>query len=252
ALTPREWLEVAHPQILRFLYFYHKPQRRIVIDLRELPSYYELYYRAERIYFGVETTGNEEEDAYLARTYELSHPREPPEALPAQPPYQHAAILAQVIPPDKLPDEALRRLQRTGHLPEEPDAYSLEWTRSIIEKAGAWASKYAPRHLKIEIPREPPRSAYAKIKDPERLKRLADLLESLTDWSEDSIKELLVEFGKNMSARERREFYRDFYLALLGKPEGPRAAPLLSLLPREFVVERLRLPSLNLLEGDRG
>jgi len=43
-LTPREWLEIAHPQVLRFLYFLHPPHRKIVVDLREVPSYYSQYY----------------------------------------------------------------------------------------------------------------------------------------------------------------------------------------------------------------
>jgi lysyl-tRNA synthetase class 1 len=243
ALTPREWLEVAHPQILRFLYFYHKPQRRIVIDLREMPNYYEMYYKAERIYFGVDTTGSEEEDAYLARTYELSHPHKIPERLPSQPPYGHAAILAQIIPERLLPQEALERLQRTGHLSREPDEYSLEWARGLVEKAGRWARRYAPSHLRIEIPERIPVEVYKKIRDPERLERLASQLEALEEWSEKAIKDLLLRFGEGMSARERREFYRDLYLAILGRPEGPRAAPLLSLLSKEWVVERLREPS---------
>jgi len=243
ALTPREWLEIAHPQILRFLYFYHKPQRRIVIDLREMPNYYEMYYKAERVYFGVDTTGNEEEDAYIARTYELSHPHRVPERLPSQPPYGHAAILAQIIPESLLPQEALRRLQETGHLSREPEEYSLEWARSLVERAGRWARRYAPSYLRIGVPERIPVEVYKEIKDPGRLERLASQLEALGEWSERVIKDLLLRFGEGMSAGERREFYRDLYLAILGKPEGPRAAPLLSLLSKEWVVERLREPS---------
>jgi lysyl-tRNA synthetase class 1 len=250
AITPREWLRVAHPQILRFLYLYHKPQRRIVIDLAELPNYYEMYYKAERIYFGVDTTGDEEEDAYLARTYELSHPRSVPEKLPSQPPYAHVAILAQIIPPELLPGEALRRLQATGHLSRSPDEYSLNWASSLVEKARHWSQAYAPRHLRISIPEEPPLEAYKRIIDPSRLERLASVLESLEEWSEVSIKDALMRFGEGMTPRERRVFYRDLYLAILGQPEGPRAAPLLSLLPKGWVVERLRAPA-RLLE-DRG
>ncbi|GAB6148242.1 lysine--tRNA ligase [Stetteria hydrogenophila] len=241
-VTPREWLEVAHPQILRFLYFLHPPQRRVTIDMAEVPLYYDQYYRAERIYFNAEDARNEEEREYLSRTYELSHPGKVPERLPAQPPYTHAAILAQVIPREKLPDEALRRLRLTGHLPEDADDYSLAWAASLVEKAGRWAERYAPPHLRISIPEELPEEAVRQVKDPERLARLADVLATLSDWREDTIKEALVEFGRGMSRGERREFYRDFYLAIVGRPEGPRAAPLLALLSREWVIERLREP----------
>jgi lysyl-tRNA synthetase class 1 len=241
-VTPREWLEVAHPQILRFLYFLHPPQRRITIDLSEVPQYYEQYYRAERIYFGAEEAQSDEEKEYLSRTYELSHPGRVPERLPAQPPYTHVAILAQIIPKDRLPDEALERLRRTGHLPRDADEYSIAWTVSLLEKAGNWAEKYAPSHLRIRIPEEVPEEAVKQIEDPGRLARLADALASLSEWSEDAIKAALIDFGRGMSKGERRRFYRDFYLAILGRPEGPRAAPLLSLLNRDWVVERLKEP----------
>ncbi len=237
-MTPREWLEIAHPQILRFLYFNIHPHRKVVIDPVEVPRYYEWYYRAERIYFGVEEGSRVE-----ARSYELSHPKEPPASMPAQVSYTHAAILAQIIPEDLLPGEALRRLQRTGHLPEKPDEYTLEWVTSLIEKAGRWARKYAPQSLRITLPEEPPVEAYKEISDPGKLARLADVLEGLGEWREEEIKQALIEYGRDMGKAERRRFYRDFYLAILGRPEGPRAAPLLALLPREWVVERLREPS---------
>jgi len=52
-ITPREWLEIAHPQVLRYIYFSTHPHKRIVIDPVEVPRYYEEYYRAERIYFNM-------------------------------------------------------------------------------------------------------------------------------------------------------------------------------------------------------
>jgi len=238
-ITPREWLEIAHPQILRFLYLFQHPQKRITVDLLQIPQYYEQYYRAERIYFGAESTGDEERDAYLSRTYELSHPRDPPKRLPAQPPYTHVAILAQIVP-EGMEEEALRRLKRTGHLPEEPDDYSREWALSLISKARRWVKTYAPESLRFEIPEELPEEVKRRISDPERLRRLADVLESLNRWDEESIKNAKIEFGKEMSKSERRRFYRDFYLAIIGKEEGPRAAPILSLLSKDWVIERLR------------
>lgn len=241
-ITPREWLDIAHPEILRFLYLSTHPQKRIVMDLAMIPQYYEQYYRAERIYFGVESTGSEAEDRILARTYELSHITEPPKEMPAQPPYAHVAILAQILP-EGMEEEAIKRLKRTGHLPEDPDEYSLRWTLSLLRKARNWALRYAPERLRVRIPEEPPVEAYSEIEDPRRLARLAGVLRALEDWREEPIKQALIEFGRDMTPAERRRFYRDFYLAILGKPEGPRAAPLLSLLPREWVVERLLEPA---------
>ncbi|MMZ70602.1 lysyl-tRNA synthetase [compost metagenome] len=69
---------------------------------------------------------------------------------------------------------------------------------------------------------------------------LAERLEKLEDWREDGIKQAMIEATSNLSGRERREFYREFYRVFVGEDRGPRAAPLLSLLEKDFVIARLR------------
>lgn len=243
-VTPKEWLEVAHPEILRFLYLLSPLQRKITIDMSEIPKYYDLYYKAERLYYGIEEA-SDDEDIVMARTYELSQVTEPPPNPPSQIPYLHASILSQIIPKDKFPSEALRRLRRTGHLKGE-NGFSVKRAIEILEKAGAWVEKYGPPTARIRLPETPPIESYREIKNPELILKLADTLERLDEWNEGSIKEAMINFGRDMTPRGRRTFYRDFYLAILGKPEGPRAAPLLALLPKEWVIERLR--SVKLME----
>ncbi len=238
-ITPREWLEIAHPQILRYLYFSHPPTRRIVVDLTEIPNYYSQYYRAERVYFGLEEADPEDAEI-LKRTYELSHPRNPPEKPPSQIPYTHAAIVAQIVGPKRILSEGVSRLRRAGLL--EEDEASTRWAVELLEKAYRWAKRYAPQHLRFEITSEVEPIAIEMIENPGLLDRLADTLEDLPEsqWSEDNIKELLIEFGREMSGQQRRRFYRDFYLAMIGRPYGPRAAPLLSLIGKNATVSRLR------------
>lgn len=241
-ITPREWLEIAHPHILRYIYISTHPRRKLVIDLQEIPRYYNEYYRAERIYFKAETTGDKEEDEYLARSYELSHPKNPPAKLPAQVPYTHIALMVQNLPRENMFDHAIKRLRKTGHVGELDD-YSRKWLEELVVKAYNWVEKYAPEHLKFKVPEEPPVQIYKDLKYRQELGLLAEKLANLDSWDEESIKNAMIEAGGGMSPKERREFYRDFYLAILGKPKGPRAAPLLAVLDKEMVIERLRLAS---------
>ncbi len=238
-ITPKQWLEVAHPHILRFLYLSTHPHRKIVVDISRIPQYYEEYYRAERVYFGLEDAGEDTE--YLKRTYELSHPDSPPEKPPSQPPYTHVALLAQNLPSKRKFEIAVERLKRTGHIGELDD-YSKAWLAGLLEKTVRWVELYMPQ-LKYKVPEEPPEQAYSQIQDPERLYRLADALEEIPSWDEQTIKQTLIEFGRDLDSQERKTLYRDFYLALLGKPSGPRAAPLLAVLEKDFVVKRLKRPS---------
>jgi len=237
-ITPREWLQVAHPEILRFLYFLTHPHKKVVVDPSLIPQYYDQFYRAERVYFGVEKVEGEEGE-YLKRTYELSFPGSPPSKLPAQVPYTHIAILSQLIPRG-MEEEAVNRLKRTGHLPEEPDEYSLQRVLSMLEKARNWVEKYAPPSLQVRILEEPPSEVLASLSFKDVFARLASELEALDRWDEDTIKEAMIRATEGLSRKQRREFYKEFYRVFTGRDSGPRAAPLLSLLDKEFVVERLR------------
>ncbi len=49
--TPKDRLEVARPEVLRFLFINTPLHRKIVLSLQEVPRYYELFYEAERKYY---------------------------------------------------------------------------------------------------------------------------------------------------------------------------------------------------------
>ncbi len=243
--TPREWLEVAHPEVLRFLYLRVPPMRKVTLSLRDVPNYYNAWYQAERIFYGAESTGDREQDAHLAKTYlySLRDWSNAPDRLPAQPPYTHAAILSWLLRrlgDEEAFEEALKRLQRTGHMPRDPTDYDLERLRTLLPRARRWMERYAPPQMRVDILEEPP-SLQLPDWVAERMRRAAGLLEKLEEWSEDAIKDALIKATEGLSAKERREFYRWFYRLFVGRDSGPRAAPLLSLLDRGFVVKRLRM-----------
>lgn len=237
-ITPREWLEIAHPQILRYIYFSVDPHKKIIVDLERIPQYYDQYYRAERVYFGAEDVEDDVERKYLVRTYELSHPVKPPERLPVQVPYAHMAILAQIIGPGNV-EEALKRLRKTGHVTGDVDDYSLSWIAGLLEKSYNWAIRYAPGNMRFEIVGEIDSTIREGLRYRDALCVLAKKLKALDYWSEDNIKNAMIEATAGMSAKDRREFYKEFYRLFLGRDYGPRAAPLLSLLDKDFVVGRL-------------
>ncbi len=234
--TPREWLEVAHPHIYRFLVLKTLPMKKLVVSLYEIPQYYNMYYRAERIYYGLEEARDEEEKILLSRSYELSYPKgEPPEKPPEQVSYTHLAILSQIIPRETWSSEGVKRLKQTGIIPEKPTSYGLKRILEIMEKAYNWVNKYAPENMKVKLLSEPSEEIIAEIPEEHReiLRRMKKLLEEITVWSEENIKNAMIEATKNLDPRSRRKLYESFYKLFTGKPSGPRAAPLLAMLGKE-------------------
>ncbi len=239
-ITPKEWLEIAHPQILRFLYFFTHPHKKLIVDLDQIPQYYESYYRAERIYFGIESLNDKEQEEYLKRTYELSHPREPPEKLPLQVPYTHASILAQLVGPTNI-EEAVERLKKTGHIKEDLDNYSRGWLQSLLIRSYNWVEKYGGERYRVQILANVPGELLNSLEYRELLCQLGEELDKLSEWTEEKIKDTMISVTSSINSGERKRFYREFYLLFTGRNSGPRAAPLLSLLKKDFVIARLRL-----------
>ncbi len=237
--TPRQWVEVAEPEVLRYLYLSVPPMRRVVLSLEEVPRYYDVYDKAERVYYGLEEV---EDGETMAKAYRYALLSEPPPRPPFQLRYLHAAILSQLLPSGgEDVEEVIERLRETKQLRGELSPEDLERIKTRIRLARRWVEKYAPSYYRIKLVEEPPLEEIAGVVDDEvagLLRELYSRLESLDEWSEDKIKEAMVGLKKSKSA-ERRMF-RALYLAFFGRPYGPRIAPYLAMLNRDVVLERIK------------
>lgn len=235
--TPRDWLEVAHPHVYRFLVLKTPPMKKLTVGLHEIPQYYSMYFKAERVYYGLERAASAEEETLLARSYELSYPREPPpREPPEQVPYLHLAILSQIVPSDKWSSEVVVRLKASKHLPETPTPYGVQRILETMPRAHKWVMKYGPQDLKFKLNTFEEASLFAEkvpVELLEAFKNIKENLESISEWSEEAIKKALISVTAKLPDDVVKKLYEHFYLVVVGKPSGPRVAPLLSLLGRE-------------------
>ncbi|MEM4718149.1 MAG: lysine--tRNA ligase [Desulfurococcaceae archaeon] len=242
--SPREWLEVAHPHIFRFIVLKTPPMKKIAFGLHEIPQYYNMYFKAERVYYGLEKVISEEE-VLLRRSYELSYPSgTPPRDPPEQIPYLHLAILSQLIPSDKWYTESITRLKISKHLSDNPTEYGIKRILETIPRAHNWVSKYGSQDMRFNLNTIEDAARYAR-NIPEKyigyFKAIYENLDSITDWSEINVKDALVRVTSKIEPGEVENLYRYFYALFVGKPSGPRAAPLLTLLGKEKTLLYLSL-----------
>jgi lysyl-tRNA synthetase class 1 len=127
---PREWLEVAPPQLLRF--FYNKKLMKTrSFSWSYLPNLYDDYDRHAREYFSPKEEGRR--GRHMRRLYEISQlgSPEPPVGVS----FSHLAALARVF---SRVEDILESLKRSGHEVEP---------RELLERrarhAMAWVAKHA-------------------------------------------------------------------------------------------------------------
>ncbi|RLE81413.1 MAG: lysine--tRNA ligase [Thermoprotei archaeon] len=238
--TPKDWIEVAEGEVLRYIYLFTQPMKRIVLSLERVPLYVDEYDKAERIYYGLEALRDTEENERISKSYYLAQLREPPSEPPIQLPYLHAVALIQVLPKHDMVREALKRLEKTGLIKSKITDFELERIKRRLINAQNWIASYAPDRYKISLL---PHLTAQVLRSIDRdviplLKELYDKLEELEEWTEDDIKQVMMSIKR--TKHQEREFFKALYLMFFGREYGPRIAPYLSFIDKSWVLNRLR------------
>lgn len=234
--TLKEWLEVAEPELLRYLIFRSKALKAKDFDPRfPLVELYKEYRQLEDIYFGKEDT-SESMRKQQERIYELSQVEDVPEKYPQRIPFALATVMIQVA---RDADHVMDILERKGVL-EDPEDWEIEWAKERLRRARNWVEKYAPEQAKVKILDELPTDVKEELsaKQKKCLFTLADLL------SERSFRPVEIHNKVYEIARENDiepvKLFRAIYLVLLGKKSGPRVGNFLTALEDDFVIRRFR------------
>ena len=236
--SPVQWVEVADPEVLRYIYAYNPIFRRIVLDLYRVDTYYDVYDRAEDLFYADEREGDEEEQA---RSFELAQlsplPKEKPFALS----YRHAAFLSQISPEKDRVAWCIKRLRDTGILDRTATEIDRARIARRLAQSQSWVENYATENrVKLLDELAPEVSSQLEARDRDALRTFAARVASVR-WTEEAIKESMVSLTKSGSLPvDTNRFFRDLYLVLLGSERGPRAAPFLAVLEKEWVLRRLK------------
>jgi lysyl-tRNA synthetase class 1 len=236
--TPRDWLEVAPPETLKFFFLRVYPTKHKDFAAEEMPRIVEEYDRAERIYYGEERPVDERSAALLKRSYELSQVKPTPPSMPAQLPYDFAAALLQIYP-DLTVGRALEIMARTGHLKRPPTDLDVARVEARLSQVRAWLAKYMPPSARLTL-LEDPSQLVGKLSEAQRaaLKAAAELLKARGDWTPNELNNLFFKVARDQGLKPP-EFFEAAYLALLGRRSGPWLANFALALGVDEVAERL-------------
>lgn len=239
-ITPKQWLEIADPEVLKYLYIGTRPHTAMTIDLDKISSYYNDYYKAERVYFGKEKLNTERDEHNVKRAFELSQIGYSPKKLSSQFDYDFISQLTQIIKgKDKL-ERIIQILRRINYLDHEPTKTEKEKIKKMLEQTKNWIENYASEEFKVNILEEVPEDIVNQLSN-EQKKALSIFGEFLKIERKDQ--EIIKEIKKitDKVKIKPNNFFKAAYLILFGNDYGPRLVPLIQSLDRDFVVERFLL-----------
>ena len=199
-LSIAEVLELAPPEVLRYLVMREKPQSTISFD-PGLPLVKLVDEIDDATAGGVDS-----------RALELSRAGG---FRPVGVPFKHLVVAAQVARFDV--DRTMDVLARTGYRGLDAAAVS-----DRLAYARRWLDRHAPDDLKFEVKAElPVETASLNAEQKAFLGSLAGALQDGMDG--EAVHLLIYDLAKRFPAAKPGDLFQAIYVALLGKPRGPRA-----------------------------
>ncbi|MBI2130310.1 lysine--tRNA ligase, partial [Candidatus Woesearchaeota archaeon] len=219
-IYPRDWLEVAGPEILRLFYNKRLMTTRS-FSWKDLPLLYDEYDYLAKVFHGSENVANKKEETHLKRLYEIS-------SMKAEEPlnlaFSHAAMVAQAFHKE---DGIISCLKKTGNYDENRRKRIFDRLRM----AKIWLQKYAPEEMKFELQHEVPKDMNLTDLQKEALKKIsASLLEN--DYDDKTLFEEFYRIIKETGVKGP-DFFRAAYNVLLNKDRGPKLAPFILAIGKE-------------------
>lgn len=151
-------------------------------------------------------------------------------------PFSHLVASYQAALKD--PAKTLDIISRTEH--QEVAQGQKNIIEAELQFIDQWLQKWAPEDVKFELAKEVNSSDFS---DAEKayLKSLADKISNAPEDADgDWFHKAIYEF-KTTNNLEPQQLFNPLYRALIGKESGPRAGWFLSILPRDWLLKRLRL-----------
>jgi len=237
--TPREWLSIAPPECMRYMILNADPMRHISFLPERIPDIVDGFDRLERIYFGAESPPSKEDLLYYRDLYELCVIGPLPETAPVRLPYKFCVIIVQLEPLFGWEKTLMKSMEYLRKLAggAEPSEMEKADAEKRLKMAKNWVAVYAPQNLKFNISTEVP--PYRPRNEIERsfVNSLIALIER--DLPETELQNEIFNSARSIGLEVGRAF-NIVYQILLGAEKGPRLAPLLTALDRDWLIKRLK------------
>ncbi len=154
-------------------------------------------------------------------------------------PFRHLITLVQIARGDF--PTLLEVIKRSGYEIHEANEAELADIQQKARYAENWLRFYAPDHVKFELQAELPAEAVQQLSEAqhEALARFARALPGETNLSPEEWHNTFYEVAAQVNVQVK-EIFQAVYIALLGKPSGPRAGWLLASLDPNFLRTRFQ------------
>jgi len=254
--TPKQYMELADPEIYRMLILRTNPMKHISLRMEEIPQYQDYYEKMENIFYGVEEPESKEEYDFYKYLYPLTKLINVPEIKPIRIPLKLLTFLSQmqnILSLDKLYEKVISSLKVNNN----EKTISIDEFKVLLKRTEKWIKEIKNELTKITdhkikrniqnkieiftIPKTIDKKLINNLSDDQinGLKKFREYLADNDDLDADSIQNKIFTIAKKELEIPPRKLFEAFYLVLLGSKSGPRLGPFIQMLDKTWLMDRL-------------
>ena len=239
--TPKSWLNIAPPELFRYMVLRIDPEKANNIQTDLIPDLTDIYESFEQTFYRPNEVDIEKQE--LAKVlYPLTVIEPVSDEYIPKLSFKFAALTSQlrgILSEDLILERCYNVLKKQHNLSDVPlKAKALIPTR--LSRAYNWAREYGSEQDFVDVPEVVPKDIVSTISNDDRrfLSKFVAILEheSLDD---DSMQASIFNMAKEVGIKPKRAFLI-LYRILLSKNSGPRLGPFLNLLGNDWVLERIK------------
>ena len=255
--TPNQYLEIAETEVFKALILRTNPMKHISFRIEELPQYYDYYERMEEIYYS-SISDDKNDNGLLRYLYPLTQIDKVSDKKRTKIPLKLLLFLTQVqniLSIDKLYEKAKEATNSEDFRKE----ITVEHFKEIINRTTNWLNEIkkvieseTDSKIKKEILRKidlftiPEKKDYKILNtlydnQKKGISMLRDYLGKVEKLESELIQNKIFNIAKENLNIPPRKLFEAIYLIILGKKNGPRLGPFISMLDKKWLLDRLNI-----------
>ena len=238
--TPRSWLNIAPPEIFRYMVLRTDLERANNIQTDLIPDLVDIYETFERNYYGLDDVDTEKQD--LAKVlYPLTEARKVSEEYIPKLSFKFSVVTSQlqgILSEETILKRCYEVLKKQHNISDVSSASkSLIPTR--LSRALHWVKEFGSARDKVDVPDTVSKEIIDTLTDSDRefLTKFVEVLKGAT-LDDEEIQSKVFETARSVGLKDKRAFVV-LYRVLISRKSGPRLGGFLNLLGNEWVLERI-------------
>ena len=238
--TPRSWLDIAPPELFRYMVLRTDLEKANNIQTDLIPDLVDIYETFERTYYRLDDVDNEKQE--LAKIlYPLTEVRPSIEEYIPKLSFKFSVVTSQlqsILSEETILQRCYDVLKKQHNLSAiSPEAKALIPTR--LSRALRWAKDFGSERDKVEVPDIVPKEIVDTLTDTDRefLRKFIEVLKGDT-LDDEELQAKVFETARAVGLKDKRAFIV-LYRVLISRKSGPRLGGFLNLLGNDWVLKRI-------------